>query len=173
MSILGLLGLVAAFGAVGGLVNGVQINYLRSNLSQDDPADMGVTDQNQQVALTNAIAKEWGERPLSVIFNLVAGAVSAAASWAAYGPYAVEYVIGGPTSQSGAPEYGLTLAALSSAVVIGFGGPRWLTNERDKALLRQAADDAAGTPQSETKRKLMQRADPKQKSRIAGINIGA
>src|SRR5688500_6667064 len=79
MSLLNLLEYVALFGAAGGFLNGVHINF-RSNLRPTDPADVGVTDENQREALTNAITKKKGERPGSIAFNTVAGAVSAAAS---------------------------------------------------------------------------------------------
>jgi hypothetical protein len=108
------------------------------------------------------VTEIWG----SFSFNVAAGALAAAVSWSAYGPYALENVFGGTPS-----EYGLTFTALATAVIIGFGGPRWLTNERDKALLKQAADDAAGTTDSKTKRELMKRGDPKRSALIAGLNL--
>ena len=40
---------------------------------------------------------------------------------------------------------GLTLSSLVGAVLVGTGGARWLTNEADKNLLRNAASKAAAS----------------------------
>jgi hypothetical protein len=170
MDLLALLGVVALVGCVGGLFNGLQINN-RSDLDTTDPAVEEVDDSDKKEAVKEVIEKSAPEIGGSLFFNAASGALAAAVSWAAYGPYAVEYIFGGPENQPDVPAYGLTLAALATVLVIGFGGPRWLTNERDKMLLKQAADDAAGTAESETKRKLMERTDPKQKAQIAGMDI--
>jgi hypothetical protein len=169
MDLVALVGVVAVVGAIGGFFNGLHINT-RSDLDLTDSAVDEVKDEKKE-AVKKAIKKSRPELFGSYFFNIVSGALAAAVSWAAYGPYALEYVFGGPQRQPDAPAYGLTLAALATAVVIGLGGPRWLTNERDKALLKQAADEAAGTKASPTKRKLMERADPKQQAQIAGIDI--
>jgi hypothetical protein len=169
MDLLTLLGVVALAGGVGGAFNGWQINFFRSDLNTSDPAVEQVQDPNKKASVREAIEKPKTEKWGSVFFNVATGALAAAVSWSAYGPYALENVLGGAAST--ALPYGLTLTALATAVVIGFGGPRWLTNERDKTLLKQAADDAAVTGESETKRELMQRADPKQKALIAGMDI--
>jgi hypothetical protein len=171
MDLVALVGVVAVVGGIGGFFNALHINT-RSDLDPTDSAVEEVKDPDKQKAVKKAIEKSTGEKAGSFFFNIVSGALAAAVSWAAYGPYALEYVFGGPQRQPDAPAYGLTLAALATAVVIGLGGPRWLTNERDKALLKQAADEAAGTKASPTKRKLMERADPKQQAQIAGIDIG-
>jgi hypothetical protein len=170
MDLVSLVGVVAIVGGIGGFFNGLQINT-RSDLDKTDPAVDAVPDDKKE-AVKKAIEKSPREQFGSFVFNIASGALAAAVSWAAYGPYALEYVFGGPQRQPDAPAYGLTLAALATAVVIGLGGPRWLTNERDKALLKQAADESAGTKASPTKRKLMERADPKQQAQIAGIDIG-
>jgi len=171
MDLVSLVGVVAVVGGIGGFYNGLHINT-RSDLDPTDAAVDEVKDEKKKEACKKAIRKSGPAVFGSYIFNVVSGALAAAVSWAAYGPYALEYVFGGPQRQPDAPAYGLTLAALATAVVIGLGGPRWLTNERDKALLKQAADESAGTKASPTKRKLMERADPKQQAQIAGIDIG-
>lgn len=157
---------VAIAGAIGGAFNGWQINFFRSDLNTSDPAVEQVKDSNKKEAVTKAIETPITEKWGSFFFNVAAGALAAAVSWSAYGPYALENIFGGA-----APTYGLTLTALATAVITGFGGTRWLTNERDKALLKQAADDAADTPASRTKRELMKKADPKQAARIAVMDI--
>jgi len=171
MDLVSLVGVVAVVGGIGGVFNGLHINT-RSDLDPTDSAVDEVKDEKKKEAVKKVIKKSGPAVFGSYIFNVVSGALAAAVSWAAYGPYALEYVFGGPQRQPDAPAYGLTLAALATAVVIGLGGPRWLTNERDKALLKQAADESAGTKASPTKRKLMERADPKQQAQIAGIDIG-
>jgi cytochrome c biogenesis protein CcdA len=163
MDLLTLLGVVAIPGAVGGALNGWQINFQRSELKEDDPAIKEVPDGKQE-AIT-AITQKTGERWGSLIFNAVAGLLAAAVSWAAYGPYALENIFGNDQSQ-----YGLSLAALATAFAVGYGGPRWLSSERDKVLLKQAGADAASKEKSETRRELMQRGDPKQAAQIAGMD---
>jgi hypothetical protein len=125
-----------------------------------------VQDPDKQAAVKEAIETPKTEKWGSFSFNVVAGALAAAVSWSAYGPYALENIFGGA-----APTYGLTLTALATAVITGFGGTRWLTNERDKTLLKQAADNVAVTRDSQTKRELIQKANPKQAARIAGMDI--
>ena len=179
MDLLTLLGVVALAGGVGGAFNGWQINFFRSDLNTSDPAvelvqklmdaEGKLMDAKGEVAphldmkeiLSKAIETPRSEKWGSFFFNIVAGALAAAVSWSAYGPYALADIFGGVT-----PDYGLTLIALTTALVTGFGGPRWLTNERDKALLKQAAENAAGICGAETTRGLLQNATPKQASAI-------
>lgn len=165
MDLLGLLGFVIVAGAIGGAFNGLQINFFRSDLNTSDPAVEQVEEAKKK-AVKEAIKRPTGEMVGSIFFNVAAGAPAAALSWSAYSPYYLENIFGGEEA-----TYRMTLATLATAVIIGFGGPWWLTNERDKALLKQAADDAAVTPKSSVKRELMQRADPKQTARIAGMDI--
>lgn len=76
---------------------------------------------------------------------ILVGACAAALSFALYGPLAGATVIGGPGSpvdDSGNP-YGLTLAALAGAVLIGTGGSKWLASQVDKVTLQQTAVTAA------------------------------
>lgn len=76
--------------------------------------------------------------------NAFIGAVAAGISWGLYGPFATYYVLGSPPSASPLTQtFGLTLTSLVSAIVVGIGGARWLTNEVDKRLLRSAASLAA------------------------------
>jgi len=74
--------------------------------------------------------------------NMLIGGVAAAISWSLYGPLASV-----PIASIGSvdtPQKGdLTLAALGGAMLVGVAGARWLTNEVDKALLRNAAVETA------------------------------
>lgn len=85
--------------------------------------------------------------------NVIVGAAAAAISWGLYGPMAAFHIAGMPEalSRNPSPEgVGLTLASLVGAALVGMGGARWLTNEVDKSLLRQAASQAAGATASNT-----------------------
>jgi hypothetical protein len=73
------------------------------------------------------------------IGTLVAGAASAALSWGLEGP-AKDVIIarvkqGTPPSVPAA-EITLTVVALAGAVLIGFGGAKWLNAEVDKRLMK-------------------------------------
>ena len=168
MNLLTLLVVVALAGGLGGAFNGAQINFFRSSLTASDPVVKELKDKSDlnEEDIEGIVNKKPGEKVGSFLFNLAAGALAASVSWAAYGPYALENVFGGTQS-----NFGLSLTALATAFVIGFGGPRWLTNERDKALLKQAGADAARTKPSQTKRELIERGDPKQAAQIASMDI--
>lgn len=71
--------------------------------------------------------------------NAVMGGLAAAITWGLYGPVAAVNLFGATDAE----EHGLTLSALVGAMLAGVAGARWLTNEVDKSLLRQAASDAA------------------------------
>jgi len=74
-----------------------------------------------------------------VFGNVLVGGGAAAISWGLYGPLAAVDLFGA-TPAAGHP---LTLSALVGAALVGVGGARWLTNEVDKNLLREAASEAA------------------------------
>jgi hypothetical protein len=174
MDLLTLLGVVALAGGVGGAINGLHNNFLRSDLNTSDPVLKQLAETLSSEAeqiFKQAIETPKLEKWTSLFFNVVAGALASAISWSAYGPYSLENIVGGKPS-----DYGLTLTALATALVIGFVGTRWLTNERDKVLLKQAAENAAvessGTDAGTTRelaatRDLMAIADPKQAERIS------
>jgi hypothetical protein len=72
------------------------------------------------------------------------GGVAAVVSWGLYGPFTSYYVIGSaPVGAPSTDTFGLTLGALATAVLVGIGGARWLTDHVDKQLLRAAAVVAA------------------------------
>lgn len=80
---------------------------------------------------------------------ILVGAAAAALSFALYGPLSSETVVGGPESADSATanedneDFGLTLAALGGAFLIGIGGSKWLSSQVDKSILQAAAAEAA------------------------------
>ena len=125
--LVGFAGVVAAAGALGGLVNTIMVNN-RSLLSPEMAEAAGVSNKSTESAKLYAI-------------NLVLGAAAACISWLAYGPYSTLYIIGkgGITPE----EYGVTAVSLATAFFIGMGGTKWLQSERDKGRWQAAAADAA------------------------------
>ncbi len=83
--------------------------------------------------------------------TMLAGGLAAVISWGLYGASGGTSVIGTAT---------LTVAAMAGALIIGFGGARWLTNEVDKTLLNKATAIAADQPKSETTAKSILNASP-------------
>ena len=128
MSVLGLLAVVAVFGAIGGVV---------AALTSDDKGF--VLPAKVRDSQTTII------RP-GFLGLVVVGAVAAAVSFALYGPLTGATAIGGPDPQSGSEptdQYGLTLASLAGAVLVGAGGSKWLASQVDKQVLQEAAIVAA------------------------------
>ena len=127
MNIFGLLGIVAACGAVGGVI--------ATLTSEDRGFPLPGT-------VENTGGKVW--RP-GWIGLIIIGAVAAAVSFALYGPLTGQTVIGGPDNPNAgaADDYGLTLAALGGAVLVGAGGSKWFASQVDKRILRDAAVAAA------------------------------
>lgn len=79
------------------------------------------------------------------IGNMLIGAISSFVSWAFYGPMANVFIAGSPAAlkSNRTDVTGITLSALGGAVLIGIAGSRWLTNEVDKTILRNASVIAA------------------------------
>lgn len=106
---------------------------------------------------------------------ILTGAIAAALSFALYGPLASSTVVGGPENadeevvgddDSGA-DFGITLAALGGAVLVGAGGSKWLSSQVDKATVQAAASIAAGKDASAEKSAEIAKASPLQALRIA------
>ena len=75
---------------------------------------------------------------------IIVGAIAAVLSWGLYGPLANVTIFGGSDSASDEDDnFGITVAALAGAVLVGVGGSKWLASAVDKALLQQAATAAA------------------------------
>jgi hypothetical protein len=71
--------------------------------------------------------------------NVTVGAVSALVSWALYGSGAGVQI----ASSSPRQVISLRLGALAGALMVGIAGARWLSNEVDKALLKESVIGAA------------------------------
>ncbi len=74
------------------------------------------------------------------IVTAITSGIAAFVSWGLYGPFSTAYIVGGPSGTVASQNAGLTLSALVSAVLIGVGGSRWLTNEAEKRMLKRKVD---------------------------------
>lgn len=110
----GIFFLIAAAGYVGGWTNAVM---------SDNNFVWPRTDETKTI------------RP-GFIKNILAGMVAAVASWGLYGPFSDLCIMGCTKPPA---DVSLTVTALFSAIIIGFGGARWLSSEADKKLLTKAA----------------------------------
>jgi hypothetical protein len=143
-------GLVAVFGGIGGIANA---------LSTDNsfPLPKPVKDNAGRTVVWQA----------GVVGNIILGAIAAAVSWGLYGPAATVLIIGKAAEGTTATAISLTIGALASALLVGYGGARWLTNEFDKRLLKAAAAEAAAGEADSAKATKIANASPAQAFRIA------
>lgn len=139
-------------GALGGLINAMLISV------RGLPADL-------EEANTGLTTHGWRKWLRDYLVNPILGAVAAFLSWATYGPYGAESVFASQSSDG--VDYVLTLTTLSTAVVIGIGGARWLTNEVDKRLLQTAASAAQRTEPDPATSEQIQLASPEQAVNLA------
>lgn len=96
-----------------------------------------------------------------VLGLIVIGAISAALSWGLYGPLADANLFGGEQLSNAEPaKYGITVAAVAGAVLVGAGGSKWLSSQVDKTLLQQAARDAKNGQADPAKAEQMVGAQP-------------
>lgn len=145
-------------GAVGGLVNAILISMRGLPTHMED-------------ANTGLATHGWRKWLRDYLVNPILGAVAAFLSWATYGPYGAESVFA--LRSPDGTQHVLTLTMLSTAIVIGMGGARWLTNESDKRLLKTAASAAQrNNPDPETAEKI-QLASPEQAVNLASKSSGA
>jgi hypothetical protein len=70
--------------------------------------------------------------------NLLVGALAAFTSWASYGSGAGVELARTAAAGSERAEISLTFSALAGAFFVGVAGARWITNEVDKRLLKEA-----------------------------------
>jgi hypothetical protein len=98
---------------------------------------------------------------------MLIGAVAAFISWGLYGAFSGVMVYSSSNGIALSSEIGLTISAISGAVLVGIGGARWLTNEVDKSLLRTAAATAAASRTSFEDSRRISIATPAQAFNIA------
>ena len=94
--------------------------------------------------------------------NMFIGGMGAIVSWCLY-TAASGVLIG----RGAATPPDLTLGSLAGAVLIGIGGARWLTNEVDKTMLREAAVHIAGKQPSVEASNQLALATPAEALKIA------
>lgn len=92
-----------------------------------------------------------------LLVTALIGGIAAVVSWGLYGVNAPDPITGKST---------VTVAALAGAILIGFGGARWLTNEVDKTILNKTASLAAEKPKSDAAAKEILSASPIEALRI-------
>jgi hypothetical protein len=150
MDVWNALGLVAIAGAIGGIANA---------LSTDNsfPLPKPVKDKDGRTVAWQA----------GFVGNIILGAIGAAVSWGLYGPAATVLVIGKPADGQTATPVTLALSGLAAALLVGYGGARWLTNEFDKRLLKAAAAEAAAGAADTTKATQIANSSPAEAFRIA------
>jgi uncharacterized membrane protein len=146
MTIWGILGIVCAAGALGGLVNAL--------LTENGFA----LPKRDKVGSLNIL------RP-GVLGNMLISSVAAGTSWGLYGPLAGFVLLGSTNAKQ--PELTITLSALVGAVLVGVAGAKWLTNEVDKNLLKAAAAKAATSSPDAGKAQAMALASPVQAAALA------
>jgi hypothetical protein len=121
---------VSAAGAVGGIVNAL------------------ITD-NGFILPKSVTSGDLTILRAGALGNLIIGAVAAGVSWGLYGPLADALVIGTLPADAKPIVASLSISTLFTAVLLGIGGARWLTNEIDKKLLRAAATEAASSDKND------------------------
>ncbi len=104
---------------------------------------------------------------VGVLGNVIMGAVAAAVSWGLYGPSSAFLVVGSPPAGTAATPVSLNVAGMFTALLIGIGGARWLTNEVDKRLLKAAATEAAEAPGDASRAAQIAAATPAQALQLA------
>lgn len=102
-----------------------------------------------------------------VIGNIITAVIAALISWGLYGPSSALLIVGAPPPGTTATVVSLTVATLATAVLIGYGGARWLTNEFDKKILKATASAAASGPADDDKAMKIANSSPAEGFRIA------
>ena len=132
------IAIIAAIGAIGGLVN-VFLGDTGVSLPKTDP-------------VTNV----WRPGFLGV---MGIGALAAVGSWAMLN---ASELIG-----SSATPLRLVSGEIASALVIGFGGTKWFKSESDKRALKRAASIAAGKASDKSKGAAILSATPNEALKLA------
>src|SRR5262245_6738868 len=102
-----------------------------------------------------------------IIGNIITAVIAALISWGLYGPSGNLLIIGTAPAGTTPTPVQLTVATLATAILIGFGGARWLTNEVDKKLLKATASAAASGAADNEKATKIANSSPAEGFRIA------
>jgi hypothetical protein len=70
--------------------------------------------------------------------NIIIGSIASGVFWSLYGPLSTSLLFSSPTANADIP-----LSSLGTAIIVGIGGAKWLTDAVDKRILRTAATIAA------------------------------
>jgi hypothetical protein len=104
---------------------------------------------------------------VGVLGNMLIAAIASVVSWGLYGPFTASFVIGSPPAGQAATAITLTVGTLASALLLGYGGARWLTNEVDKRILKATASAAAAGAADPNKAQQIANSTPTEGFRIA------
>jgi hypothetical protein len=139
------IGIIMLGGAMGGFVNALV-------------SDNGFIKPSEEVAGDVTIV-----RP-GFAGNILLGSMAAFVSWGLYGTFNNAVVYG---AANGTNDISVSISAIAGAVLVGMGGARWLTNEVDKKLLRNAAVNAAASKGSIDESRKIAASTPAQAFKIA------
>lgn len=143
------IALIAAAGALGGIGNAI---------STDNSFVMPRPVKDGKVTVA------W---QAGVIGNIFTAVIAALVSWGLYGPSSAFLIIGKPPEGTTETAVTLTVTTLATAILIGYGGARWLTNEADKKILKATASAAASGAADEDKATKIANSTPAEGFRIA------
>lgn len=148
MTLWGLAGIIAGFGALGGIINA---------LISDNGFILWKMDRVNGTRI-------W--RP-GFIGNVAIGAAAAFVSWGLYGRWAGSPAVGTPAGSTSQPSWYETLSALTGAFLVGVAGARVLTAEIDKKFLQLAAAQATAAASAPDQVATMATAAPAEVARAA------
>lgn len=143
------IGLIAFAGAVGGIANAISTD---NSFALPRPVKDG------------KVTVAW---QAGIIGNIITAAVASLISWGLYGPSSALLLVGTPPAGTTPTAVSLTVATLATAILIGYGGARWLTNEVDKRILKATASAAASGDASKEKATQIANSSPAEGFRIA------
>jgi hypothetical protein len=143
------IGLIGAAGALGGVANAISTD---NSFALPRPVKDG------------KVTVAW---QAGVVGNMFTAVIAALVSWGLYGPSSTFLVVGKPPTGTTEAAVTLTVTTLATAILIGYGGARWLTNEFDKKILKATASAAAAGAADEEKATKIANSSPAEGFRIA------
>lgn len=149
MDLLLVMGLIALGGALGGVGNAIS------------------TDNSFALPRPVKDGKETVVWQIGIIRQHHTAVIAALISWGLYGPSSGVLLVGTPPAGTTPIAASLTIATFATAILIGYGGARWLTIEVDKKLLKATASAAALGAADEEKATKIANSSPAEGFRIA------